>query len=221
MNNKYYNHYNFYDISKEKDFDSSSLTLINHFDTLQQTTEYSCGPRCAEMVLKHLFKNDKENPLYNLDEMTICAMMKSRPYPHGTKLKNMVKFFNKINIKNEIKITSSIEFKKNKNKFCFSNFEDFRSFVIENLQKNNPIIIENIDYGGHYKVLIGYDKLSEEGNNDVLIFADSYDDTDGCQDGYNYFPAQRFFYMWFDDHCIGKKYRKQAFVVIEKQKIDK
>ena len=218
MKNKYFYHYNFYDIENEPNLNKSSLVILKHFKTLQQQTEYTCGPRCIEMVLKYLFTDEKNCELANLDEFKISNMINTRPYPHGTKLKNMVNFFKKMNKNNLYTIISSIDFPRKENDLCFSDYKDFRNFVVSNLTEGSPIILENVDYGGHYKVLIGFDKLSDEGNEDILIFADPYDDTDGCQDGYNYFPASRFFYMWFDDHCLEKKYRKQPFIVIKKNK---
>ena len=73
----------------------------------------------------------------------------------------------------------------------------------------------NVDYGGHYKVIIGYDEVDKNPDHDMLIFADPLDLNDGVQDGYNYFPADRFFYMWFDN-AGGRRETKQGFLTIRK-----
>ena len=50
----------------------------------------------------------------------------------------------------------------------------------------------------------------------MLIFADPSDCYDGNEDGYNYFPAEKFFYMWFDSECLKEENRIQPFVIIKK-----
>lgn len=71
-------------------------------------------------------------------------------------------------------------------------------FVNNNLKAGVPIIVNDIDWGGHYRVIIGYDTMGDDYmGNDVIIMADPYDTTDHQQDGYNIVPAQRFYYMWF------------------------
>ena len=92
--------------------------------------------------------------------------------------------------------------------------------LFEKLNKNIPIIVENVDYGGHYKVIIGYDCVNDNPEEDMLIFADPSDFNDGDRDGYTIFPAERFFYMWFDDHCLSSQYRKQPFIAVEKIRKD-
>ena len=48
----------------------------------------------------------------------------------------------------------------------------------KNTEKRYPIIIENVEAGGHYRVIFGYDELSrftKNENNDMLIFSDPAD----------------------------------------------
>lgn len=206
MNKKYYRHYNFYDIDTDKNFDKNGLILLKNFPAYQQTTEYTCGPACALMCLKYFG--------IEISEMEIAKDMHTRPFPYGTKLKDFVEYFRKIG---GVTTISSLDYNRDKSNLIFPEFKQFKEFVKTNLKEGNPIIVENVDYGGHYKVIIGYDDLGVE-EEDMLIFADPYDRSDGKIDGYNYFPADRFFYMWFDDHCLEKKYRKQPFCVISKKK---
>ena len=65
--------------------------------------------------------------------------------------------------------------------------------ITENLSSNRPIMVENIDWSGHWRVIIGYDSCGDEG--DVLILADPYDVTDHCQDGYVIESFDKFFSM--------------------------
>ena len=91
----------------------------------------------------------------------------------------------------------------------------FQKFVIENLSAGKPIIVENVDWGGHWRVIIGYDSLetSDLLYDDVLIFADPYDTSDHNQDGYAIQSFDRFFSMWFDNHILPEKERNQAWLI--------
>ena len=95
----------------------------------------------------------------------------------------------------------------------------FPQFVQGKLQKGIPIIVDNIDWGGHYRIIIGYDTMGDDCfENDVLIMADPYDTTDHLQDGYGIEPAARFYYMWFagDLDANGKRI-KQLWMTIGKK----
>jgi len=98
----------------------------------------------------------------------------------------------------------------NNNKPLFKTFRAFKSYLIKQPRENNTVIIENIDYDGHYKIVIDYDQVNDNELNDMIIFADCYDLNDDLQDGYNYFPADIFFEMWFDNNCFneGEKYNR-------------
>ena len=203
--NNYFHNYNFYEIEKEKDLDSTKLILINHFQTMQQTTDYTCGPCCVWMVLNH-FLNNTPPPC----EMELAKRLKTDTV-RGTYLKSMLKVLTSF----DLTCSSSINSKKDKHGKCFSSYKDFKNFVISNLKQENLIIIENVDYGGHYRIIIGFEE-GEMPEQDIFVFADPSDFYDGKQDGYNYGPAERFFYMWFDDHCIEKRYRIQPYILVNK-----
>ena len=212
---KYYNLYNFYNIKSEDASKFSSLVLLNGFKTIQQSKDNTCAPCCAIMVLNYF----DDNRFTQKDEMRLAKMMGTKPFPYGTDLKNFVEFFNKISDdEHQYQYLSSIDYKKDKNGLCFSTFKQFKKFVLDNLKKGYPIIVENVDYGGHYKIIIGYDEVSKNSDEDILIFADSEDINDEEKDGYNIFPADRFYYMWFDDHCLSNEYRKQPFIVVKRIK---
>lgn len=68
-------------------------------------------------------------------------------------------------------------------------------------------------------MIIGYDKRSEDGFlNDILIFADSSDETDDYIDGYTCFSTFKFFKMWFDDRFLPIEHRQQPYVVVKGKK---
>lgn len=197
---EYYIKHNFYDLQSDDE-----LTILTHFKTHQWTIECSCGPNAVLMILNYF--ND-----YSLTEQQIFEQVDCK-IPGGTKIKNIVDFFRA----NHYEVESSIEHAKTVNGKCFETMEEFREFVIENLKKGYPILVESVYYGGHYQVIIGYDQRSENGGflNDVLIFADSSDETDDYKDGYVYFSAFKFFKMWFDDRFLPIEHRQQPYVVVK------
>lgn len=200
---KYYENYNFYHMKSE---DLNDGVLLEKFPAFQQETEQTCAPACVRMVLAYYGNT-------SFSEEELARECKTLPFPIGTRLKPVVECFNRLGFQTY----SSIESQKDNNGLTFSNYEQFRDFVRSSLKRGEPIIVENVDYGGHYKVIIGFDKLSEDVQHDILIFADPYDSYDGVREGYNYFPAERFFYMWFDHHCIEKEYSLQAFIVVKRK----
>lgn len=184
---------------------TDTLTLLSHYKTYQQTTEITCGPAAALTVLVH-FGNTSWN------EQDIAKIMGTKPAV-GTDTKGMVHFFKTIgwDVKSSI-ITP------NKDGITFTQVGDFRDFVIGNLKNNTPILVENIDWGGHWRVIIGYDTLGTNTvADDVLILADSYDTADHYQDGYVINPVEKFYYMWFDAHMLPQGQQKQQWVVVKPQ----
>ena len=86
-------------------------------------------------------------------------------------------------------------------------------FVRETLTAGHPILVENIEWGGHWRVIIGYDDMKTENTlDDVLIMADPYDTSDHKQDGYTVNNAERFFSMWLDPH-MPEGQQEQAFII--------
>lgn len=176
---------------------SGSLIILPQYPTFQQTTEYTSGPAAALTVLRYY-----DNNFY--DEMKIAAEMKSQAYPIGTSLSNMVKFFEKIGWK----VQSSLNSKPLEGSYAF------KDFVIENLKNGRPIMVENVEFGGIWRVIIGYDSMGTDSTfDDVLIFADPYDTSDHKQDGYAIGSARHFLAMWFDHSMLPKKERTKPFIV--------
>ena len=80
-------------------------------------------------------------------------------------------------------------------------------------------MVENVDWGGHWRVIIGYDDMGDkQDGNDVLIMADPSDTTDHLQDGYGIVPAERFFHMWFDAHLFNKGEQEKQWLTAEPPK---
>lgn len=196
---EYYIKHDFYNLKNDEE-----LTILSNFKTRQWTMASACGPNAVLMILNY-FKD------YSMTEKEIFDSVDCKN-PGGTKLKDIVDFFRRKNYK----IETSIEHPKTINGKCFETMEEFRDFVINNLKKGYPILVESVYYGGHYQVIIGYDRRSQEGFfNDIIIFADSSDETDDYIDGYHYLSAFKFFMMWFDDRFFPIEHRQQPYIVVK------
>ncbi len=195
---KYYKVFDFYNMKS-----NNNLHIIDHFNTILQTTDYTCATCCVMMILGY----------YGIkipDEINLAKMCNTRE-KLGTRLIDLISALKRIV---GFKIISSYDL-KDENGISFKTYEDFKKFAIESIDKKIPIIVENCDYGGHYRVLIGIDEVNKQNSDeDILIFADPCDFNDGEKDGYTYVPADRFFYMWFDDHLMEFSASKQAFIQI-------
>ncbi len=182
----YFKHPDFYNMKSNE-----NLTILSKFKTHQQHTEYTCGPTVAMMVVEHYLGRPLEN------EMQISKIMHSKPNK-GTRIQGMCKYFRKLGWS----IESSLENETP------DTYEDFLTFVKKKLDDNTPIMVETVDWAGHWRVIIGYDTMGTEfKGDDVLILADPYDTSTHFQDGYSAVPAEKFFYMWFDAFLYSGKER--------------
>ncbi|MEA5017454.1 MAG: papain-like cysteine protease family protein [Erysipelotrichaceae bacterium] len=92
----------------------------------------------------------------------------------------------------------------------------FVQWLLTHLNANRPIMVEWGDWDGHWQVIIGYDSMGTPGlGDDMLIFADPYDTSDHWQDGYYYYPLERWFYMWADRNVAPKPFQLQPYVIVE------
>lgn len=92
----------------------------------------------------------------------------------------------------------------------------FVQWLLTHLNANHPIMVEWGDWDGHWQVIIGYDSMGTPGlGDDMLIFADPYDTSDHWQDGYYYYPLERWFYMWADRNVAPKPFQLQPYVIVE------
>ena len=172
------------------------LIVLSHYKTSQQITGYSCGPAAANTVVQHFLGKTLHS------EMEVCKLM-STSNTNGTNVKGMEAYFKKIGWQ----VHSSASDKTP------DEYPDFINFVKKNLQDNTPIIVENVDWGGHWRVIIGYDSMgTEHQGDDVLLMADPFDTSDHLQDGYYVVSAVRFFYMWFDHQLFPKADQKRQWV---------
>ena len=173
------------------------LTVLTHYPTYQQTTEYSCGPAVVLTVLWYYGTTD------NTETSLVEKMGTSTEI--GTNVKQVADYFRSIGWT----VQTNLSGKK-----TFDTYEKFAAFVLEELKSNHPILVANVAWGGYWRVIIGYDTMGTEATvDDVLIFADPYDIGDHNQDGYSVENGSKFFWSWFMYQLFPEEEREQPFVV--------
>lgn len=188
-NSPYFRHPDFFNME-----DTDTLTILTHFRTQQQTSEWSCGVSSVLMVL------DWYGKLGNHNEETLAAFRPNGLEPAATTTRGMIDMLEGVG---GFDIYSVFDAGEDVLKIFTS------SFIRETLSEGKPILIGWNDWGGHWQVIIGYDTMgTETEQDDVLIVADSYDTTDHNQDGYGIYPAQRFlsnftFYNFFPEEELN------------------
>lgn len=172
-NSPYFAHPDVYNMES-----TDTLTVLTHFRTIQQTSEWSCGVTAALMVL------DWYDALGDWNEESLAALRHSldstelEGYP-GTTLNQAIDIFNGVG---GFDIISSNDYPDG------IWLDDIQGWLSE----GKPVMICWNDWGGHWQTIIGYDTMGTENeNDDVFLVADSYDTTDHNQDGYGIYPAER------------------------------
>lgn len=175
-NSPYFAHPDVYNMES-----TDTLTVLTHFRTMQQTSEWSCGVTAALMVL------DWYDALGDWNEESLAALRHSldgtelEGYP-GTTLNQAIDIFNGVG---GFDIISSNVYPDG------IWLDDIQGWLSE----GKPVMICWNDWGGHWQTIIGYDTMGTENeNDDVFLVADSYDTTDHNQDGYGIYPAERLMY---------------------------
>ena len=158
---------------------TDTLTILPKFQTIQQTSEWSCGVTSAMMVLNYYGK------LGDWNEASLAELRRDNT-PSATTLRQAMDIFDGVG---GFTYTTTYD---------FEDLEQIDLTMIKDYLKDGvPVMIAWNDWGGHWQVIIGYDTMGTETlADDVIIVADPYDTTDHNQDGYGVYPAERFFYNW-------------------------
>jgi hypothetical protein len=193
-NSPYFNRLDFYNMTS-----TDTLTILPKFQTQQQTSEWSCGVSSALMVLNYYEKlgDNNESTLAKYRSVGLTSG-KGADEPSSTSLKQLIDIFNGVG---GFTLTSSFDYADDDALAEAFTLEAVQAY----LKEGTPVMIGWNDWGGHWQVIIGYDTMGTEvEQDDVLIVADPYDTTDHNQDGYGVYPAERFiynftFYNFFND----------------------
>jgi len=174
QNSSYYPQLDFYNMKS-----SDNLTILENFKTFQQTTEVTCGPACIVMLLEYygMYDGQGDRKMYELRED------KDRPQTMLKDMIHMLESFGAWDIYSTYDLDDPAEVPAD--------------LILNSLKDGKPIIIGDDDWGGHWRIIIGYDDMGDEIEaNDVLIVAEPYDTTDHNQDGYTIISFQRLYYNW-------------------------
>ena len=215
----YSSYYKFIDCYNLEDTDT--LHVLTNFQTLQQSTEFSCGGAAAAMVTNWFGKNEGE---------TDMSLMHARQDGklEATYLKGMKQIFRYMNDTydqdwvwvdtDDLKdANGEPETEGEENyigDYCLQagTSEDWPGLIPYLLDNDIPIMVGTDEWGGHWQVLIGYDDMGtvDKTEDDVIILADPYDTTDHNQDGYLIDGFERLVYGFYSS--FEPKYRHNDFI---------
>ena len=166
----------------------ATLHILTGFQTYQQTTEYTCGAASTLMVLNWFGQKQYH-------EKAVAGLLETH-CTKGSCVENIADFFDLIGW--NVDAHASTERR-------FQTVEAAERTIIDYIDRGIPLMVDWVDWAGHWQVLIGIDTCgTETPYDDVLIFADPYDVTDHKQDGYYTYPLGRFFGMWREGPCAEK-----------------
>ena len=166
----------------------STLHILSHFKTYQQTTEYTCGAASALMVL-NWFGQEQYH------EKAVAGLLETHA-TKGSAVENIADLFDLIGWNVDYHASPLRK---------FQTVEEAEQAILSYIDRGIPIMVDWVDWAGHWQVLIGIDTCgTDTPYDDVLIFADPYDVTDHKQDGYYTYPLGRFYGMWREGPCAQK-----------------
>lgn len=188
---------------------NNGLTIINNYKTYQQTTETTCGAAVALMVTYNY--GDKRFEELQISDMIGTKHERNADGEIGASTRQLAGFFRNLGWE----VLSSLD-TANTEGVSFANIGEFAKFVQNHLGSSRPIMVESMYWGGHWRIIIGYDTMgTPDLTDDVLIFADPYDTQDHKQDGYTVQTLAGFYYTWKDVDMLPKDQRIQQWLVAQ------
>lgn len=187
-----------------------SLVKLPSFRTYQQTSERSCGAACALMTLEHFGLTALSEKQLDL-ELDIRSSDRRRPDGgYGCTTAALVKLFRA----RGLAVRSSLDTPR-PDGITWATPDACSEFFRNCLRSDTVVLLENVTWGGHWVVLVGYDTMGTANcGDDVLILADPYDTADHCQDGYTVQSFDRFFSEWMDAGVLTPGITRQQFVAV-------
>lgn len=177
----YFYNFDFYNAES-----TDTLTILPHFRTIQQAKNFSCGIVSIQMVLDYFGKMGDWNEETLLELVPEHRDEEGNLRHYGYCLEQLIDVFNQVG---GFELETTYDHQDD-------NYWDVEPKLFQDYIKEGiPIIVGDIDRGGHWKVVIGYDDMGTPlySYDDVLILADSNDTTDHNADGYAVENAQKFF----------------------------
>lgn len=158
----YFAHPDYYNMES-----SGTLTILTGFETMQQTSEWACGVTSSLMVLNWY------DQMGDWNEESLAALRHSldgtelEGYP-GTTLKQAMDIFDGVG---GFAYTTTLDYEDPASEVWMDTIQGW-------LAEGKPVMVCYNDWGGHWQVIIGYDTMG----------------TETQQDGYGVLMAERFMY---------------------------
>ena len=174
VDSPYFSRLDFYNMES-----TDTLTILPKFKTIQQSSEWSCGVTSALMVMEYY------GMLGDYNEQTLAELRPQGDEPGATSLGEAIAIFEGVG---GFELETTLDLGENIYDFWLTDIQAY-------LEAGVPVMVAWNDWGGHWQVIIGYDTMgTETEQDDVIIVADPYDTTDHNQDGYGVYGAERFIY---------------------------
>ncbi len=180
---------------------TDSLHILTNFNTIQQSTEWTCGLASALMVMNRFDMAEDESDVS-------LATHRQNGETGATYLEGMKEVFTYMNdtygqdwvwVCTDDLDDPDIEESYIRD-LCLQAGTDpeWYGLIPYLIDAGIPVMAGSDEWGGHWQVIIGYDDLgTERTEDDVLIFADPYDTTDHNQDGYYVDAFERLVCDWY------------------------
>ena len=216
------------------------LTILSHFTTMQQTTEWSCGNVAALMVLRHLGLEDETEATLALKMHTHTDSDQPHAQPgtakkredFGTSIGEMWHYFNdrtdlrivatsyRPHFERDSLLTDTVQLGVQRVGNLpppFHSYAEAGAYIRKSIALGQAIIVCWNEWGGHWTDIIGYDdgNTSSFFDDDLLIMADPYDTFDRKHDGYVVVSLPQFFYNWYCT-LTPKPWQLQPFIIVDK-----
>jgi predicted double-glycine peptidase len=152
----------------------------------QQTTDYTCGPS-AIMSLLNYYGVIKDSDMDKQTELKIAKEMGTND-DYGTTVEQMATWLQKQGF--EVKFGTDGDIK----------------LLYQNISKGIPVLVDWIDWGGHWTLVSGYQKLGRtiDDDKDMLFMVDPAAHFNNVKTiyGLSAINPDRFQYMWQDSKGV-------------------
>lgn len=215
----------------------TSPILLKDFPANQQTTDYTCGPISALMVLEYFGDStETETSLAGKMHCHVDGTRHDAPVgsavrftDYGTSIQEMHAFFAS---RTDFRIVdSSLQNQHDSIAFStslpphyvgnlpprFRDYADAAVFFRSHLSQGHPVLVCWNAWGGHWGVVIGLDDngTADTAEDDWLTLADPYDTFDHQPDSRVCVPLALFFHDWYCT-MTPKPYQLQPFLVVDR-----
>ncbi len=199
-NSPYWMHPDFYNMES-----TDSLKILSHFQTIQQSEEWTCGLASSLMVLNWFGMAEDETDVS-------LATHRQNGETGATYLDGMIETFEYMNSQynQDFVYVTTYDLDDMDGEesyigdYCLQagTAEEWYGLIPYLLENGIPVMIGSDEWGGHWQVIIGYDDMGtiDRTEDDVIILADAYDTTDHNQDGYVIDGFERLVFGWYSSY---------------------